>query len=88
MTSETSWDISPEIRPDENDDLVDDSVWASSEKAKIRALLLYLVQSIVERYGGTVDVDLANDTIKINVPKEKEVVCAQEIEEQVGRVCV
>lgn len=88
MTSETYWEISPEIRPDENDDLVDDYLWATSEKAKIRALSLYLIQSIVERYGGTVDVDLANDAININVPKEKEVICAQEIEEQVGSMCV
>jgi hypothetical protein len=63
-----------------------DFVWATSEQAKLRALSLFLIRSIVESHGGTLSVDLATDTISIDVPEE-EVVCAQEIEEQVGAMC-
>ncbi|NVM22680.1 MAG: hypothetical protein HWN68_12985 [Desulfobacterales bacterium] len=65
----------------------EDYVWATSEEARLRALSLYLIRSIVERHGGTVDIDLATDTININVPEEEQVACAQEIEEQVGAMC-
>jgi len=62
-------------------------VWATSEEARLRALSLYLIRSIVERHGGTVDVDLATDTINIDVPDEEQTACAQEMEEQVGSMC-
>jgi sensor histidine kinase regulating citrate/malate metabolism len=62
-------------------------VWATSEKTRLRALSLYLIRSIVERHGGTIDIDLVTDTISIDVPKKEEVTCALEIEEQVGNIC-
>jgi hypothetical protein len=62
-------------------------VWATSEQARLRALSLYVIRSIVEKHGGTVDIDLATDTINIDVPKAEEVACAKEIEEQVGSMC-
>jgi sensor histidine kinase regulating citrate/malate metabolism len=62
-------------------------VWATSEKTRPRALSLYLIHSIVERHGGTIDIDLATDMISIDVPKKEEVPCALEIEEQVGNLC-
>lgn len=64
-----------------------DYVWATSEQARFRALSLYLIRSIVEKHGGTIQVDLATDTINIDVPKDQELACAQEIEEQVGSMC-
>jgi hypothetical protein len=64
-----------------------DFVWATSEQAKLHALSLFLIRSIVESHGGTITVDLATDTINIDVPEEEQVICAQEIEEQVGAMC-
>lgn len=68
-------------------DTAQDFVWATSEQARLRALSLYVIRSIVEKHGGTIDVDLATDTINIDVPKSEELACAQEIEEQVGPMC-
>lgn len=62
-------------------------VRATSEETRLRTLSLYLIQSIVERHGGTVAVDLATDTINIDVPPQEEAACALEIEEQVGNLC-
>jgi hypothetical protein len=67
--------------------VAEDYVWATSEKTKLRALSLYLIRSIVERHGGTIEVDLGTDTINIDVPEKKKAACAQEIEEQVGKMC-
>lgn len=64
-----------------------DYVWATSKQTKLRAMSLYLIRSIVESHGGTIEVDLATDTINIDVPDSEEVACALEIEEQVGRMC-
>jgi hypothetical protein len=41
----------------------------------------------VENHGGTIDIDLATNTIQIDVPQEEEAVCAKEIEDQVGKLC-
>ena len=62
-------------------------VWSTSEEARMKAFSLYIIQSIVEKHGGTVEVDLATDTINIDVPEKEQVACAQEIEEQVGSMC-
>ena len=67
--------------------VAEDYVWATSEKAKLRALSLFLIRSIVERHGGTIVVDLATDTINIDVPALEKTACAQEIEEQLGAMC-
>jgi len=63
---------------------MDDYIWATNEKTRLHALSLYLIRSIVERHGGTIDVDLETDTINIDVPKNEEDACALELEEQVG----
>ncbi len=67
--------------------MAEDYVWATSEKSKLRALSLFLIRSIVERHGGTIVVDLATDTINIDVPPQEKTACAQEIEEQLGAMC-
>ena len=58
-----------------------------SEQVKLRATALYLIRSIVERHGGTIDIDLRTNTINIDVPEKERVACAQEMEEQVGAMC-
>lgn len=62
----------------------EDFVFATSEQARLRALSLYIIRCIVERRGGTVEVDLATNTIDIDVPDAERLDCAQEIEEKVG----
>ena len=89
MREDSYWDKSRTSGPggDLKADAAQDFVWATSEQARIRALSLYVIRSIVEKHGGTIDVDLATDTISIDVPKAEELACAQEIEEQVGSMC-
>ncbi len=57
--------------------------WSRGEEAQLRATALYLIRKIVERRGGTMEMDMATDTININVPEKERVACAQEIAEQV-----
>ena len=57
---------------------------STGQKAELRATAMFVIRSIVERHHGTMDMDLATNTININVPEQEEVACAEEIEEQVG----
>ena len=68
-------------------DPVEDYVWSTSEESKARVTSLFIIQAIVAKHGGTVDIDLATDMLSINVPPEKELACAQEIAEQMGAMC-
>jgi hypothetical protein len=86
MRQEEQW-IKWTLDTSVDDQKLQDYVWGSSEKAKMKAFSLYVIRSIVEKHGGTVDIDLATDTISIDVPDEEQVACAQEIEEQVGSMC-
>ena len=70
-----------------DDRTMQDYVWATSEEARLKAFSLYIIKSIVEKHGGTMEIDLATDTINIDVPEKEQVSCAQEIEEQVGALC-
>jgi hypothetical protein len=54
------------------------------QKAQLYATAFYLIRSIVEKHGGTVEMDLATDAIKICVPQKEGVACAKKIEEQLG----
>jgi hypothetical protein len=86
MRTETYLDTLPEISPPDHEHPDNNYVWATTEKAKQRTLALYLIQSIAQRHGGTAEVDLATDTISINVPDDEQAACAQEIEEQIGHL--
>jgi hypothetical protein len=59
----------------------------TSEQSIQRAQSLQIIASVVERHGGTYTVDMITDTINIDVPEEEQLACAQEIEEQVGKMC-
>ena len=89
MKRESNWDRSglSDAGGETQSGAAEGFVWATSEQARLRALSLYVIRSIVEKHGGTVDIDLATDTLNIDVPKEEEVACAREIEEQVGSMC-
>jgi hypothetical protein len=54
------------------------------QKAQLRATALFVIRSIVKKHGGTAEMDLETDMIKIIVPEKKRATCAQEIEKQVG----
>jgi hypothetical protein len=58
--------------------------WSRGQKAEPRATALCLIQSIVEKHGGTMEMDLATGVLNIDVSEEELVACAQEIEKQVG----
>lgn len=62
----------------------DRSAILSSEKARLHALQLYVMRSIAKSHGGTIETDLASQTINVTVPGIQGDVCAQEIEEQVS----
>jgi hypothetical protein len=62
----------------------DTSAVLSSEKARLHALQLYVMRSIAHSHGGTIETDLANQTINVTVPGIQGDACAQEIEEQVS----
>jgi len=87
MRQEDYWQEPHAWNQVEDDDRPQDYVWGSSEQAKQRSLSLYLIRSIVEKHGGNIQIDLATDTINIDVPKEAEIACAQELEQQVGSMC-
>jgi hypothetical protein len=84
---EREWDTSETLNRVRPKHAGEDYVWATSEETRLRALSLYLIRSIVERHGGTIDVDLATDTINIDIPSKEQTACAIEIEEQVGSMC-
>ena len=54
------------------------------QKGESRATALYLIRSIVQKHGGTIEMDLATGALNIDVSEKKLVACAQEIEKQVG----
>ncbi len=87
MKNESCSNASDQPSPDEGKDQLGRYVWSTSEKSKLRTLSLYIIRSIVERHGGSIDIDLATDTINIDLPDEEKITCAQEIEEQVGTMC-
>jgi hypothetical protein len=64
------------------------AAWSAGEQAILRSLSLFLIRSIVESHGGSIEIDLATNTIEIDVPKEEQVPCALEIEKQLGHICL
>ena len=87
MRQESHSDKSDALGPIGDQHVPIDYIWATGEQARLRAMSLYLIRSIVESHGGSIEVDLATDTINIDVPEEEESACSLEIEEQVGRMC-
>lgn len=62
-------------------------VLSEGEKIRLRALALFIVRSIAERHGGSIEIDLATDTIYLEVPDEETSACAQEIDTQMSAMC-
>jgi len=59
----------------------------ASEKARLRALSLAVIRSVVEQHHGSVADDMASEYIDIDVPDEEAVACAEEIGIQMGLIC-
>lgn len=87
MRHENYQNIADPAGPGYDKHVAEDYVWATNEEARLRALSLCRIQSIVEKHGGTVEIDLATDTVNIDVPKGEAAACAQEIEEHLGGMC-
>jgi hypothetical protein len=60
----------------------DDCVCGRGKVVMLRALKLYVVRSTAQKHGGTMEVDLATDTVNINVPKKEMAACTKEIAKQ------
>ena len=60
----------------------DDCVCGRGEAVRLRALKLYVVRSTAEKHGGTMEIDLATDTVNINVPEKEMDACTKEIAKQ------
>ena len=64
--------------------LPDDCAGGNGEAVQLRALKLYVLNSTAQRHGGTVEYDLATDSVEISVPKEKISACTEEVAKQLG----
>ena len=54
----------------------------AGEQVRLRALSLFIMRSTAEKHGGTVEIDLATDSICISVPDKEKAACVREIEAQ------
>ena len=68
--------------------MADDCVCGRGEEVRLRALKLFVVRSTAEKHGGTMEIDLATDTVSINVPKKEMEACTEEIAKQLGGMYV
>ncbi len=87
MSYQGHWQSTEQFGSVDQLDPCKDHVSSRNETAQLRATSLYLIQSIVKRHGGTTEVDLATNTINIDVPDSQATLCAKEIEDQMGRMC-
>ena len=62
----------------------DDCPGGNGEAVQLRALKLYVLNSAAQKHGGTVEYDLATDSVEISVPKEKISACTEEVAKQLG----
>jgi hypothetical protein len=63
--------------------LAEDYVWATSEESRRHALSLSLIGSIVHKHRGTVKIDAETHSLKIEVPDEEKLACAEELGKKV-----
>ena len=59
----------------------------ASEKARLRALSLAIIRSVVERHHGSIGDNMTSEYIDIDVPDEEAVACAEAIGTQMGLIC-
>jgi len=62
----------------------EDYIWATSEESRRHAMSLHLIGSIAHRHGGTVAVDGETHAVNIDVPDEKRLALAEELDDKVG----
>lgn len=70
-----------------SDTSCDTSEILSSEKARLRALSLTVIRSIVKQHHGSVGDDMTSEYVDIDVPDGEVAACAEEIGEQMGLIC-
>ena len=73
--------------------IIDDEapmIWSTCDESKERARSLYVIRSIVDRYGGTIDIDIEENRLDIDFPKtvskEDQAACALEVEEELNKM--
>jgi hypothetical protein len=49
-----------------------------------RCQFISLVRTIVEKYGGHLDIDIEKDTFTVFIPQERKIDCFQELDNAVG----
>ncbi|MBW2109250.1 MAG: hypothetical protein JRI36_11390 [Deltaproteobacteria bacterium] len=59
----------------------------SCEKARLRALSLSVIRSVVRQHQGNVEQDETSDYVDIDVPDTEATACAEEIGQQMGLIC-
>ena len=64
--------------------VAEEYVWATSQESRRHALLLFLMGSIVHKHRGTVQIDPETHSIKIDVPDEEKLACAEELSKKVN----
>jgi hypothetical protein len=65
----------------------EDYIWGTCFETQQRARSLYIIRAIAEKYGGTVELDLATGAVQIKVdPKHSEAV-AMEMEAARQSLC-
>jgi hypothetical protein len=64
--------------------VADDCPGGNGEAVRLRALKLYVLSTTAQKHGGTVEYDLASDSVEISVPKEEISACTEEVAKQLG----
>ncbi|MBW1744664.1 MAG: hypothetical protein JRJ47_14750 [Deltaproteobacteria bacterium] len=58
----------------------------AGEQVRLRALALFIIRSTAEKHGGTAQIDLATDSINIDIPEKEKAACVREIEAQLRAI--
>jgi hypothetical protein len=59
---------------------------SAGEQVRLRALALFIIRSTAEKHGGTAQIDLATDSINIDIPEKEKAACVREIEAQLRAI--
>jgi hypothetical protein len=61
-------------------------VGTAGEQVRLRALAFFIIRATAQKHGGTVEFDLAADSISIDIPEKERAACVREIEAQLSAI--